>query len=96
VNLPDASLEHHSALSSSATMSGAQEIRFRRPTNVPQEKKEPKTPIENNQIFKEQVRKTHRPWTPSFSLAVRVLFLVRVAAAMYSNIDDCDEGEHNS
>src|ERR1700761_4156781 len=37
-------------------------------------------------------RAARRPWNPSFSLAVRILLLMRFAAAMYSNIDDCDEG----
>jgi hypothetical protein len=32
------------------------------------------------------------PWCPSFSLAVRILILVRFSAAMYSNIQDADEG----
>lgn len=29
---------------------------------------------------------------PSFSLSVRLLFLAHIGGAMYSNIDDCDEG----
>ena len=37
-------------------------------------------------------RAQRRPWVPSFSLAVRLLFLVRISGAMYSNISDCDEG----
>ena len=37
-------------------------------------------------------RSQKAPWCPSFSLAVRILLLVRFAAAMYSNIQDCDEG----
>ena len=32
------------------------------------------------------------PWCPSFSLAVRILLLVRFFAAMHSNIQDADEG----
>ena len=32
------------------------------------------------------------PWCPSFSLAVRILILVRFSAAMYCNIQDADEG----
>ncbi|TFL03571.1 glycosyltransferase family 22 protein [Pterulicium gracile] len=32
-----------------------------------------------------------RAWAPSFSLAIRFLLLMRVASAMYSNIEDCDE-----
>ena len=34
----------------------------------------------------------NRRWAPSFSGAVCLLFLVRMAGAMYSNIDDCDGG----
>jgi hypothetical protein len=30
---------------------------------------------------------------PSYSLAIRILLLVRVSSAMYSNIQDCDEGK---
>jgi alpha-1,2-mannosyltransferase len=37
-------------------------------------------------------RSAKRPWNPSFSLAVRILLIIRVAGAMYSNIQDCDEG----
>ena len=40
----------------------------------------------------ESYRAQRRPWAPSFSLAIRLLFLIRIAGAMYSNIDDCDEG----
>lgn len=40
----------------------------------------------------ESYRAQRRPWTPRFSLALRLLFLVRIAGAMYSNINDCDEG----
>ena len=43
-------------------------------------------------VTSESYRAQRRPWTPSFSLAVRLLFLVRISGAMYSNIDDCDEG----
>ena len=38
------------------------------------------------------IRSAKRPWNPSFSLAVRILLMIRVAGAMYSNIQDCDEG----
>ncbi|KAK3828426.1 MAG: Alg9-like mannosyltransferase family-domain-containing protein [Benniella sp.] len=33
----------------------------------------------------------YKPYCPSFSVAFKVLFLVRVLAATYSNISDCDE-----
>lgn len=32
------------------------------------------------------------PWVPSFATAFRAFLLMRVAGAMYSNIQDCDEG----
>ncbi len=38
-------------------------------------------------------RAQRRPWVPSFSLAVRIILLVRIAGAMYTNISDCDEGQ---
>jgi hypothetical protein len=41
-------------------------------------------------------RQNSGPFLPSFSLAVRLLLLVRVSAAMYSNIQDCDEGQSRS
>lgn len=39
------------------------------------------------------VRQSAGPLVPSFSLAVRLLLLIRTASAMYANIQDCDEGE---
>lgn len=33
------------------------------------------------------------PWSPGFSVALRMFVFVRFCAAMYSNIQDCDEGE---
>ena len=41
-------------------------------------------------------RSQKAPWCPSFSLAVRIFLLVRFSAAMYSNIQDCDEGMQSS
>lgn len=37
-------------------------------------------------------RTAKAPWMPGFSLAFRMLLLLRFSAAMYSNIQDCDEG----
>lgn len=37
-------------------------------------------------------RSQKAPWNPSLSLAFRLLVLIRVMGAMYSNINDCDEG----
>lgn len=71
--------------------SQTQNLRFRRPTNVP-EKPISAPAARHTGILQDQLRRAQRrPWTPSFSLAIRLLFLVRVAGAMYSNIDDCDE-----
>lgn len=39
-------------------------------------------------------RNQQGPFIPSLSLALRLLLLVRTAAAMYSIISDCDEGEY--
>ncbi|KAJ7204337.1 glycosyltransferase family 22 protein [Mycena pura] len=65
-----------------------QHIRLRRPDPVPQAKQPPR----HTGILQDQLRRAaRRPWNPSFSLAVRILLLMRFAAAMYSNIDDCDE-----
>jgi len=38
------------------------------------------------------LRAARKPWVPDFQTAVRILLLIRVAGAMYSNIQDCDEG----
>lgn len=38
------------------------------------------------------LRAARKPWVPDFQTAVRILLLVRVASAMYANIQDCDEG----
>jgi len=37
-------------------------------------------------------RAARPPWVPRFSVAVRILLIFRITAAMYSNIQDCDEG----
>ncbi|TFK77397.1 glycosyltransferase family 22 protein [Pluteus cervinus] len=70
-------------------MSGPpQTLRLRRPEA--QEKAKP-TPRHTG-ILQDQLRRAaRRPWSPSFSLAVRILLLVRITGAMYSNISDCDE-----
>lgn len=41
-------------------------------------------------------RQSNGPMLPSFSLAVRLLLLVRTAGAMYTIIADCDEGTPES
>ncbi|KAI0049268.1 glycosyltransferase family 22 protein [Auriscalpium vulgare] len=75
-------------------MSNFQTIRFRRPTNNQEaEKPAPLPPkLRHTGILQDQLRRAARPpWSPSFSLALRILMLVRFTAAMYSNIQDCDE-----
>ena len=54
---------------------------------------EGKFPFSSLRVFKHFIRSAKRPWNPSFSMAIRILLLVRVAGAMYSNISDCDEGK---
>ncbi|KAG9102402.1 mannosyltransferase [Ceratobasidium sp. 392] len=70
---------------------GTETIRFRRPTNNPETPAEPK-PARHTGLLQDQVRRAARaPWCPSFSVAFRILILVRVCAATWSNIQDCDE-----
>ncbi|KAF8921995.1 asparagine-linked glycosylation 9 protein isoform a [Mucidula mucida] len=73
-------------------MSGAtQTLRFRRP-EAEKSSPKPKKLDRHAGILQDQLRRSDRaPWSPSFSLAFRILFLIRFATAMYSNIDDCDE-----
>ncbi|THV07497.1 glycosyltransferase family 22 protein [Dendrothele bispora CBS 962.96] len=72
-------------------MSNAQTIRLRRPGPEKPQTATPKK-VPNDTFLQDQVRRTARPpWTPSFGFALRMLLLFRVTAAMYSNIDDCDE-----
>ncbi|KAJ7361402.1 glycosyltransferase family 22 protein [Mycena albidolilacea] len=69
-------------------MSDVQHIRLRRP----EPEKKTQQPARHTGILQDQLRRAaRRPWNPSFSLAVRILLLIRVTGAMYSNIDDCDE-----
>ncbi|KAF8846076.1 glycosyltransferase family 22 protein [Paxillus ammoniavirescens] len=69
--------------------SGIQTLRLRR--REPS-KSTPSQPPRHTGILQDQLRRTsRRPWNPDFSTAVRILLLVRVAGAMYSNIQDCDE-----
>ncbi|CAL1694092.1 unnamed protein product [Somion occarium] len=69
--------------------SNIQTIRFRRP-----EKKEPTVKPKNRHggILQDQLRRAQRaPWVPAWSTALRFFLLMRVAGAMYSNLQDCDE-----
>ncbi|KLO13752.1 asparagine-linked glycosylation 9 protein isoform a [Schizopora paradoxa] len=65
-------------------------IRFQRPAGSAKPSKKPVN--RHGGILQDQVRRAAQaPWCPSFSLAVRILLLIRVSGAMYSNISDCDE-----
>ncbi|CCL98089.1 uncharacterized protein FIBRA_00083 [Fibroporia radiculosa] len=71
--------------------SNIQTLRFRRP-----EKKEstpaPKPKNRHAGILQDTLRRSQKgPLVPSFSVAFRVFLLIRVANAMYANIQDCDE-----
>ncbi|GMK56086.1 hypothetical protein CspeluHIS016_0211420 [Cutaneotrichosporon spelunceum] len=82
---------------------GTETIRFRRPTNTPAEKKEPEKDQfgslapqgwkkRHQGLLQDQVRRHQAgPLVPSFSVALRLLLLIRVTAAMYAIISDCDE-----
>ncbi|KAF5368333.1 hypothetical protein D9758_002221 [Tetrapyrgos nigripes] len=68
-----------------------QNIRLRRPGPEKPPSNTPKK-ASSDTILQDQVRRAARPpWTPGFGFALRMLLLIRVSAAMYSNIDDCDE-----
>ncbi|KDQ63225.1 glycosyltransferase family 22 protein [Jaapia argillacea MUCL 33604] len=69
-----------------------QNLRFRRPLQNAEPSPAKPVKLKEPVMLHDQVRKTAKPaWTPSFSMAIRLLLLVRVSAAMYSNIQDCDE-----
>ncbi|KAF9454158.1 glycosyltransferase family 22 protein, partial [Macrolepiota fuliginosa MF-IS2] len=70
--------------------SGIQTLRFRGPENKEPAKPQPEP--RHSGILQDQLRRAQRrPWTPKFSVAIRIMLLVRAFGAMYSNIDDCDE-----
>lgn len=69
--------------------SNVQTLRLRR-----KEDTKPSVPLvsRHSGILQDQLRRSARkPWNPDFSTAVRIILLIRVAAAMYTNIQDCDE-----
>ncbi|KAI0308111.1 asparagine-linked glycosylation 9 protein isoform a [Multifurca ochricompacta] len=74
-------------------MSKIQTLRFRRPIEKDRNEYAPKpVAARHTGILQDQLRRAARPpWVPSFSVAVRVLLIFRVTAAMYSNLQDCDE-----
>ncbi|KAG8219545.1 glycosyltransferase family 22 protein, partial [Butyriboletus roseoflavus] len=66
-----------------------QTLRLRRPGPS---KPTSSQPTRHTGILQDQLRRAARkPWVPDFQTAVRILLLIRVAGAMYSNIQDCDE-----
>ncbi|RPD65012.1 glycosyltransferase family 22 protein [Lentinus tigrinus ALCF2SS1-6] len=68
-----------------------QTISFRRPTS----QTTTPSPARKNRhggLLQDQLRRAQRaPWCPSWSVALRILLLVRFTGAMYSGIQDCDE-----
>ncbi|KAJ3909374.1 glycosyltransferase family 22 protein [Lentinula edodes] len=72
-----------------ASLPGTQTLRFRGPNDKPKPSVAKK---KHDGILQDQIRRTAKlPWSPSFAFALRMILLVRVSGAMYSNIDDCDE-----
>lgn len=72
--------------------SNVQTLRFRGPTNKPAPVTDVKPKNRHGGILQDQLRRAQKgPWVPSFSTALRILLLVRVTGAMFSNIQDCDE-----
>ncbi|CAE6455165.1 unnamed protein product [Rhizoctonia solani] len=70
---------------------GTEGIRFRKPTNTTETPVAAKKPRHTG-LLQDQIRRTARaPWSPGLSTAFRMLVLIRVAAATWSNIQDCDE-----
>ncbi|KAL5640326.1 hypothetical protein ACGC1H_007557 [Rhizoctonia solani] len=70
---------------------GTEGIRFRKPTNTTEKPLAAKKPRHTG-LLQDQLRRTSRaPWCPTLSAAFRMLVLIRVAAATWSNIQDCDE-----
>lgn len=70
---------------------GVETLRFHRPERA---KTKPviKRAARHDGLLQDQTRRAQRgPWCPSFSAAIRILLLIRVSGAMYSNISDCDE-----
>ncbi|KAJ3750781.1 glycosyltransferase family 22 protein [Lentinula detonsa] len=72
-----------------ASLPGTQTLRFRRPND---KLKPSVAKNKHDGILQDQIRRTARlPWSPSFAFALRMILIVRISGAMYSNIDDCDE-----
>ncbi|OCH96425.1 glycosyltransferase family 22 protein [Obba rivulosa] len=74
--------------------SNFQTIRFRRPEqkNAAPPAAPAARPNRHGGILQDQLRRSQRaPWCPGFSTALRIVLIIRVLGAMYSNISDCDE-----
>ncbi|CUA67499.1 alpha-1,2-mannosyltransferase [Rhizoctonia solani] len=70
---------------------GTEGIRLRKPTNTTETPFAAKKPRHTG-LLQDQLRRSARaPWCPNLSAAFRMLVLIRVAAATWSNIQDCDE-----
>ncbi|KZO96340.1 glycosyltransferase family 22 protein [Calocera viscosa TUFC12733] len=75
----------------SPAMPGTQTLRLRK---QPDASTKPAAPRRDRHagLLQDQLRRSQRgPWTPGLSVAFRMLIMIRVGAAMYSNIQDCDE-----
>ena len=49
--------------------------------------------VNKDMMLMKAPRQQRGPFIPNFSVAVRMLLLIRAAGAMYNVISDCDEGE---
>ncbi|KAI0257241.1 asparagine-linked glycosylation 9 protein isoform a [Lactifluus subvellereus] len=74
-------------------MSKIQTLRFRRPIEKDKNEYAPKpVAARHTGILQDQLRRAARPpFVPEFSVVLRILLIFRVTAAMYSNLQDCDE-----
>ncbi|EJF67085.1 asparagine-linked glycosylation 9 protein isoform a [Dichomitus squalens LYAD-421 SS1] len=69
-----------------------QTISFRKPTNQAASSPSTKPKNRHGGLLQDQLRRAQRaPWCPTWSSALRILLLIRVAGAMYNGIQDCDE-----
>ncbi|KAJ1302752.1 hypothetical protein OPQ81_003061 [Rhizoctonia solani] len=70
---------------------GTEGIRLRKPTNTTETPLAEKKPRHTGMLQDQLRRSARAPWCPSLSAAFRMLVLIRVCAATWSNIQDCDE-----
>ncbi|PIL31538.1 hypothetical protein GSI_06240 [Ganoderma sinense ZZ0214-1] len=69
-----------------------QTLTFRKPPSQAATSNSTKPKNRHGGLLQDQLRRAQRaPWCPSWSAALRILLLIRVAGAMYSGIQDCDE-----